>query len=284
QNKRNPAAKKATFIATPILATLISVGLFLNPDLINNNQRDNKLNAGFTIGQYPTLEKLVQLKKEGYTTIISLLHPSVIPFEPKLMAEEEVNAKKAGIELVSIPLLPWINDNEESIEKLRKLIRTTPGRIYIHCYLGRDRVNVAKAVILQESKLQVAGRADYRSLDSISAFERGKVYKLDDKTFFIPMPTEEEYFGYVIAADFKQVVSLKDLSNPESQASIGVESRWLAPYKIPLKVFNTNNFTEAKMKLIVDSVKSMNVPKVIHAFKSDEPEAQLFIKLFKKTP
>jgi protein tyrosine phosphatase (PTP) superfamily phosphohydrolase (DUF442 family) len=272
-SRRSPVGKRATLIVAPILATLFSIGLFFNPDLINSTDpQETVVSEGFTIGPYPTEEKLKQLKAEGYTTIISLLHPAVVPFEPKLLAEEELNAKNVGIKLVSIPLLPWITDNEASIEKLRKLVHNTKGKFYVHCYLGRDRVNVAKAVILQESNLEVGGLDHSRSLDSIDAFERGNIYKLSTHTFFTPMPTKEEYFGYIIA--------LKNLDDPSTKGSIQEEERWLAPYKIALKVYNINNISEAQMKLIVDSVKTINSPTIIHAFNSDQPEAELFRKLY----
>lgn len=275
--------RKGALIAVPIIATIISIALFLNPDIINAKDQESTISAGFTIGTYPTKEKLQQLKDEGYTIVLSLLHPAVVPFEPKLLDEEIENAAQVGIQLVSIPLLPWITDNEEAIDSLRRLIRSTKGKYYIHCYLGKDRVNVAKLVIQQESKLNIVGANlnQPRSLDSIAEFERGKIHKLVGNTYLIPMPTKEEYFGYIIAAGYKNIIAFKDFRDVGAAESIKEERLWLDPYKIPLKVFNVpNDISEARMKLIVDSVKSLEAPRVVHSFRSDGADSELFMRLY----
>lgn len=283
QSAKASNGKRTALIAVPILAAIIAVSLFLNPRLINNDE-ETAIDAGFTIGPYPTKEKLKKLKSEGYTNIISLLHPAVVPFEPKLLSEEKENTEDAGIRLINIPLLPWISDNELAIDSLRRLIHQLKGRTYVHCYLGKDRVNVAKQIILQESKKQIADEREQhnaRSLDSIPSFERGNIYKLSQNLYLTPMPTKEEYFGYIIAAGYKQVISLNDFNDPESRLLLEEEKKWLAPYKISLKAFNINSASDAKIKLIVDSVKLYKQPMVIHAFRSDQPESQLFMKLYK---
>ncbi len=275
--------QKGSLIAIPVLAAVFSLSLLLNPKYVNGKEQ-SKVAEGFSIGPYPTAERMAELKDEGYTGVISLLHPAVVPFEPKLLAEEKENAATADIKFYNIPLLPWISENEESIENLRKLIRGAKGKYYVHCYLGKDRVNVAKLIILQESKKKIEGaETQARSLDSIPAFERGKIYKLGENTFFTPMPTKEEYFGYIIAAGYKQIVSLQNLDEPGSGEGIKEEQQWLAPYKIAFKVFNTGaSISEAEMSKVVDSVKLLPKPIVIHTFKSEQPEAQLFLKLYNK--
>jgi protein tyrosine phosphatase (PTP) superfamily phosphohydrolase (DUF442 family) len=248
-----------------------------------NGKSQDKVAEGFTVGPYPTKERLEELKDEGYTTVISLLHPAVVPFEPKLLLEETENAKNAGIDLINIPLLPWISENAGAIRNLRKLVQGAKGKYYVHCYLGKDRVNVAKQIILQETKQQIA---DYdihsRSLDSISSFERGQIYKLNKDVYLTPMPTKEEYFGYIIAAGYKQIVALKDLSDPEAKAGVKEEQAWLEPYHIKLKVYDISKASETEIKKIADSVKLLPKPLVVHTFKSDQPEAQLFLNAYRQ--
>jgi protein tyrosine phosphatase (PTP) superfamily phosphohydrolase (DUF442 family) len=275
--------QKGVLIGVPLVAAFGALSLLLNPKYVNGKEQ-NAVSEGFTIGPYPTKEKLEELKEQGYTTVISLLHPAVIPFEPKLLDEERENAKGAEIQMINIPLLPWISENEAAIEKLRSLVKNAKGKYYVHCYLGKDRVNVAKQIILQESKQKIQDfETQSRSLDSIAEFERGQIYKLSNEVYLTPMPTKEEYFGYIIAAGYKQVVALKDLSDPDANKGIAEEQRWLAPYKINLKIFDVGaSTTGAEMKKIVDSVKAMPKPLVVHAFKSDQSEAQLFLNAFKQ--
>lgn len=273
--------QKGILIGLPVIASAFALSVLLNPEYVNGKTQD-KISDGFTIGPYPTKEKLEELKDEGYTTVISLLHSAVVPFEPKLLAEERENAEAVGIKLINIPLLPWISSNEEAIESLRKLVKNAKGKYYVHCYLGKDRVNVAKLIILQESKQQIHGmETKARSLDSIKAFERGDIVKLDNDVFFTPLPTKEEYFGYIIAAGYKQVVSLKNLKEPGANEGVQEEQKWLAPYKINLKVFDIGeSITETEMKKIADSVKLLPKPMIIHTFRSDQAEARLFINTY----
>ena len=273
---------KGALIAIPAIAAAFSLSLLMNPKYVNAKEQ-NEVSKDFSIGPYPTEEKMEELKDEGYTTIVSLLHSAVVPFEPKLLAEEKENAEKAGIELINIPLLPWISNNEESIENLRQLVRKAKGKYYVHCYLGKDRVNVAKQIILQESNQPIHSITIFaRSLDSIAVFERGEIFKLGKDAFFTPMPTKEEYFGYIIAAGYKQVVALSNLKEPGVTDALTEEQLWLAPYKIKLKVFDIGqNISKENMKKIADSVKLLPKPVVVHTFRSDQPEAQLFLECYK---
>jgi hypothetical protein len=50
--------------------------------------------------------------------------------------------------------------------------------------------------------------------------------RLDESIYFAPMPTKEEYLGYVVATDFKQVVFPTDLSDKETIAGTQLEKRW----------------------------------------------------------
>ena len=171
-------------------------------------------NSRFTFGSYPSKEELMQLKEEGYETIITLLHPAVTPFEPVLLKEEEKLCKEAGIKLLSIPMLPWISENEEAIEKIKQIALKPTGKYYVHCYLGKDRVNVVKRLITsfsENKQVKFNDKENARSLDNLKMMERGPVSKLGIGIYYSPYPTDEEYMGYVIAAGVQQVISLMDL-------------------------------------------------------------------------
>ncbi|GAH26836.1 unnamed protein product, partial [marine sediment metagenome] len=61
----------------------------------------------------------------------------VIPFEPYLIRKEKRNAKIAGIELIEIPMLPWVSSNEEAIKQIELIASESDNKkYYIHCYFG----------------------------------------------------------------------------------------------------------------------------------------------------
>jgi hypothetical protein len=98
--------------------------------------------AVFLFGPYPDRQRLEELKAEGVTAVVSLQHPAVMPFEPKGIADEKAAAAELGIRFIHAPMLPWVSDNTASLEIVRRLATEETGRFYVHCGLGRDRVNV----------------------------------------------------------------------------------------------------------------------------------------------
>jgi protein tyrosine phosphatase (PTP) superfamily phosphohydrolase (DUF442 family) len=275
----------ALIVAIPIIAASLALAAFMNPKMMNAGSKQENFGKGFTIGAYPELDKMESLKSEGYTTIISLLHPAVVPFEPTLLEQEKENAAKAGIKLIHIPMLPWISDNQASIDSLKRFAASNKSKCYIHCYLGKDRVNVARRIIEQASgiaKVESSIPAS-RKLDGIEKFERGPIIKLEEKVYLTPMPTEEEYLGYILAADFKQVVNLINTKDPEAQVRIEEEKKNLAALGIAYKVYDVNETTTlGAMEKIAKEVKTFPKPMIIHPFFSDRIEARLFIEAYKK--
>lgn len=259
----------------------------LNPQNLKSftNQKKDTENKQFVFGSYPTLEELERLKDEGYTSVISLLHPAVTPFEPVLLKEEEDNCKKAGLTLISIPMLPWISENEEALNKVKQLALHAKGKYYVHCYLGKDRVNVVKRLISNFNKsVEIAGEETKgRSLESISKFERGEITKISKDVYYTPYPTDEEYTGYLIAGGIQQVVSLMDSTDIEQKPRIDAEKRLLATYHIPFKNIiirpgkNKNELAKLKEKIL-----ALPKPLVIHRFFSGTPEDLAIVEALKK--
>lgn len=277
-------ARKWAYILVPVVSAIVALVVMLNPSLVNaDNSGRTNLSTQFTIGPYPDKNKMKELKREGFTDLVTLLHPAVIPFEPKLLNDEKANAEKVGLNVISIPMLPWVSDNEAAIDSFRNFVSNAKGKYYIHCYLGKDRVNVARRIIEQENggALDTAKGVAFRSLDTVTNFERGKVYKLEDKVYLSPMPTDEEYIGYVVATDIQQVVVLTDPAEPEAVAANKSEAALLNRYKIPYKVFYIQTGApDKRMQEVVDSVKQMERPVFIHGFRTDEPLSQRFLKAY----
>lgn len=273
---------KGALLAVPLLGFAVSLFVFLNPNWINGSvaHKEEKINAKFGVGPYPELVKMYELKSRGYTSIVSLLHPAVVPFEPSLLEREKENARIAGIELIHIPLLPWISDNKASIDSLRSLVKTGSGKYYMHCYLGKDRANAAARIVKQENcEMEDFGlqKNENRLLDK--EFERGPVVELEKDVYLAPLPTKEEYFDVVV--DFQQVVSLSDFSNTDAKKRNKEEEQWLQPYNIAFKAFNVNpGTTKSKMLEVVKTVKQLPKPLFIHGFFVDDKELQLFKSVY----
>lgn len=277
--------KRWSMIIIPVIAAVVSVYVFFQPKLINGDRSKTitAINTSFSTGSYPEIDKMYELKNMGYNAVISLLHPAVVPFEPALLEKEKKNAAEAGLEFINIPLLPWVSDNENSIDSLRRLIQNANGKYYIHCYLGVDRIAAATKIIMQEGKAMQIEEGNKRdSLSRKTAFERGKVTELEKGVIIGPQLTKEEYF-YVIS-NFKQVVALRDFSEPGTKTISAEEEKWLQPYKISIKTFEVNeNTAPARMEEIVAGVKTLPKPIFIHGFFSTDKALVLFEEIYKKS-
>lgn len=184
-----------TFILLFMMANAMFVFyLFINTDssvIAMSKGTVDESNERFTFGPYPDEEQIKKLKAEGYDGVITLLSPSLV-FEKTLLEQEKEAGEKHGLTIHSFPMLPWIGDNKASLEGIRSLIKEQPeGRFYLHCYLGKHRVDMARDVILKE-----AGLEEVNDLTILpSDFERGNVYSYEEERIILgPFPTDEEWF------------------------------------------------------------------------------------------
>lgn len=279
-----------TFFSVLVSTTVFALWLWFNPTIMSSiNQgeisSENTVNARFSFGPYPTESVLKNLKENDYSLVISLLHPSVIPFEPKLIKDEEIATSKTGIKYINIPLLPWVSDNVESIKKLKEIIRTEKGKIYVHCYLGKDRVNVVKNIIKKNRGIidKSSEIDNSRQLTEINDFERGNIIQLEPNVFLTPYPTDEEYFTYILTGSIKNVVNLMNPTNKEELALVEKEKKLLAQYNIsfhhfPLSVERNNS--QSVME-IIRKIEKLQRPIVIHSFSSNDTAWEVFEKAYK---
>lgn len=283
QKTRNIVVKVGLFVI-PLLLTSVAVAFMMNPAVVNSAGGNQAVSERFTIGPYPEEAQVKKLKAEGYTGIISLLHPAVAPFEPKLLADEEANAKSAGITLIKAPMLPWLSDNTQSIEIIKKLVRSGKGKYYIHCYLGKDRVNVVKNLISRVSDTaKINSNVAHRTLEEIGSFERGDIYKIEEGLYFIPYPTKEEFLGYILAGNYKTVINLLDPSTADSRKLIEEEKALLVPYE--LSVVNLpmgESANDAKIKVIADKIIESPRPLVVHHWNTESKMATQILEEFKR--
>src|SRR4051794_19856701 len=243
-------------ITFPLIASASALYLFMNPDIVNKDAVKVNVTERFTIGPYPTEEKIKELKKEGYTAVISLLHPAVVPFEPELLKQEEILLKKYNMQLIKAPMLPWIADNSASLKVIEDIVKRGKGKYYIHCYLGKDRVNVAKNLILRLSgSVSTSNGESNRTFEGMRSFERGNIYKIDSVCYMPPYPTDEELLAFFVAGRIKTVVNLMDSNISENRSWVQKERNALQPYGITFKNVAVNiQSTPQEIENIIDSI------------------------------
>ncbi len=278
----------------PLALALMAFGmlhLWLNPSLLSGSSGGvTEAGPRFTFGPYPDEKRLRELEAEGYTAVISLLHPAVVPFEPRLIADEERAARRVGIALRHIPMLPWISDNAAALEEIRKLAASPTGRFYVHCYLGMDRIQLVRRVVEQaDPAARSSSQSAAASLRGVPALERGSIEELEDGVFLTPMPTESEFLRFILPAGVKQVVCLLDPRDPDDAIWIAKERTQLATLAIPFAILPLPDGPgrDRRAGEVVRAVRGMPRPVIVHAFFSPStgkaPLAAAFVKAYRET-
>ena len=198
--------------------------LMLNNDFLaaagQLGQQSAQEDQRIVFGPYPDAERLEELQAEGYDGVIALLSPKV-PFERVLLQQEEDNGESAGIRVYSRPMLPWITGNEASLEAIKALAAQKDKQFYIHCYLGKHRVDIVR----QELQAEAPDPTE-REVDLPYRFERGRVKTYEGERIILgPYPTEEEWFEYVLRRDVDEIVSTLDPDNPDDAPWIEEERK-----------------------------------------------------------
>ncbi len=110
------------------------------------------LTENIIIGPYPHREDLEKLKEvNGVTVVISLLNPSM-PFEESLIEMEKSTARDLSLTFYNVPI-SYLNlnspENNRSVLRIKEILKRHRGeKVYIHCYLGRHRVDFVGSRIL----------------------------------------------------------------------------------------------------------------------------------------
>lgn len=273
---------KHALLGAPAALFLISLWFWMNPKfMIDTGMKTTAESSAwseFVFGPYPEKDRLTALKAEGYTGVISLLSKAVVPFEPVLLAREEAAAKEAGLELVHIPMLPWVSSNDHVTARLKELEKQGPGKYYVHCYLGKDRVNVFKRMLASAygGKAGNLDTASARTLKGLKSFERGEITELEPGVYFTPYPTDEEFFGYILNGTVASLVSLLDPANPENLRWIKKEEAIAAKYGLKLASYPWLALDKAGKQKAVRDIRGKKKTVIIHAFLSKAPECRDF--------
>lgn len=274
-------------VGIPILATMLAALTmwgWTNPgrmlaSVAGGTQSEVTLESGatFLFGSYPDRARLAELKAQGVTAVVSLQHPAVPIEVPGIRAERET-AAELGLEFIHAPMLPWVSDNEGSLEMIRQLVRDGRGTYYIHCGLGRDRANMVRHLVEQTGVPTVSAKGAYAALSFDArqrqyeegevpspGFERGLLTELEDGVWLVPHPNDRELFGYMLAGQVAHVVSLLDPSDPEQAEWLATQERLFAQQQTPLTVMTLAAGDSKTAARIVEMVRTLPRPVAIVA-------------------
>lgn len=283
--------QKATFkiMVLSVFALSFTVSMYIftfRPELLVNSDAtkiafNTYENVEFHFGPYPDAEKIEKLKAQNYTAIITLLSSMVVPAEPILMEKEATSAKELGIKLISVPMLPWIDDNDISTQKIKTMARSLKGKYYVHCYLGKDRANVFRNIMENEnSALKIESELGSNSIDTLKNFERGKIIKLKPQIYFTPFPTDDEFFGFILNGKIKNVVSIMDPAT--NNVHLEKEKKIMRQYNqkfasLPISL----NSSDEEIESFVERIVKLKKPVLINSYSTKSELSERFIKIFK---
>lgn len=277
----------------PLAVVVLAGGawlLWLDTELmtsVGGSAATTEVTSAFTFGPYPDQATIEQLRNSGYTGVISLLHPAVVPFEPQLLAREQLALQRAGLPLIHLPMLPWVSGNGDSLERLTALAREGTGRYYVHCYLGKDRVMIARRIVEQHAPAGalLEGEDRRRTLENRTSLERGRLDTLSPSVIVGPYPTPEEFTSFVANGTFDHVVSLLDPEEPGDLTRLEEERAWLSRVQVNLVELPFDPPTVEREREIARTVKDLEGRVYVHAFFGSDSEkgslpAQLFMQEF----
>ncbi|MDQ3070135.1 MAG: hypothetical protein M3R55_10460 [Acidobacteriota bacterium] len=226
--------------------------------------------AEFVFGPYPDRPRLQKLKDDGFTAVVSLQHPAVLPFEPPGIAEETRATGEIGLTFIHAPMLPWISANDASLEKIRGIAKEGKGRYYVHCGLGRDRANVVKRMLEREGVdvaqgegFKAARTFGLRFAEGNKPMERGLIAPLDEDVFLVPFPNKHEMFGNMLSGQVAHVLLVLDDANAEEREWIAEARSRFGEFDVPYSLETLQAGDGARAADLVRKAASLPRPLVI---------------------
>lgn len=224
--------------------------------------------AKFEFGSYPDSARLAELKKQGVTTIISLQDPN-IPVEREGVEAEKKLVRQLGLKLVSAPMLPWFSENTESLNKIRGIVAEESGHYYVHCGLGRDRVNMVKRVIESMGGRAVAAEGLREALGfegRENDFHHGSLISLAPGVWLTPYPEKEELYGCFLEGRPGRVVLLLDSTSAPQDSLLRQARKLFTSYGVPFVELPLRDAKRAGA--VADSVRRLGSPVTVIAYRT----------------
>lgn len=285
RKRKRRSARRVAALA-PWAVALVVVLLSTNPRVFNVVAPE-EVHAGslLTFGPYPDSEKLSELRQEGYSGIISLLHPAVFPVETILLRREKTDVTAHGLGFASVPTLPWVNDHSAAVAEIERFLREHPGKYYIHAYVDRDRIEQARRVAERwEGKTASEPRMLYQP--PYLQLERGAVMILGNGKYLIPFPTLGEMTSFYLGGRIREVVNLLDPSIESNADLIEAESRFLQSNGIAFRSFPLGSL-DRDPRLALEAaryVKEARAPVAVHGFRlpnvGSDPATEAFLQAY----
>lgn len=217
----------------------------------------------FTFGGVPDAAVLRGLRAEGFDGVISLLSTE-IPFERVLAARGRAAATAAGLRYVHLPMLPWISRNAAALDSLRALARHGTGRWYVHCYLGRHRVELARFALAEAAGL----RAELPRITLPDSLERGRLIRVDSTLILGPLPTTDEWFEVVVRSGTRRVIAMLDPAHADDRPWLTAERAEAENAGITLIVMPVRRAADAAR--VAALIRESAVRTYAHGFRTDD--------------
>ena len=242
--RQSPTTRKMSLVALGVPA-LLSLYAWSNPAKFlarfagtEGSSLSMKNGPKFLFGSYPDDDRLRELKKQGVTTVVSLQSAAVF-VEISGIKEERSATAREGLTFIEAPMLPWVSDNTESLEKIRQLALHGKGTYYVHCGLGRDRVNIVKRVIAAlepQSGVTVVATADLKTAAGFERrtepFERGMPMKVQSGVWVVPYLNDAEFYGFILQGQPGHLLLALDPSKPEQRAWVADAEKKMKQYAV----------------------------------------------------
>lgn len=231
-------------------------------------------NGRFVAGPYPDNKMLEELKHQGYSSVISLMDPLMLPDEPILISREKKAAAAAGITLIQIPMLPGTMLGLKAQSKIIDMARQ-PGnyKYYVHDYYGRTRIDLFMDLVnqtpIEKPKLNRLVLPDkYHTL----VLERGNAIQIDDHVIVSPKPTTAEIEKYILTSPndavmipIRSVVSLnadEQIQKPENLIQV-LNSKNIAFLTMPVALYP---YDADKILAVAAKVKSLSGGTLVYSY------------------
>jgi hypothetical protein len=206
-----------------------------------------KTGAIFEFGSYPDSSRLAELKRQGVTSIISLQDPGVVVERETIEAEAKI-AAALGLQLVQAPMIPWFSENTASLDKIRAIALTGNGHYYVHCGLGRDRVNIARKAIADAGAVTVATKDLHEALGFEGRtwnFDKGSLLSIAPGVWVVPFPLPEEMMGCFFEGKPGRVIALLDSASAPQDSLLREIHRLFPKYGVPVTYMSARKPGEA---------------------------------------